>query len=62
MVALFISALALGSVAIVLSIYSVRNYGFCDYKDSTGFFFVWRFLPTMIAGCTLRPCVYSPHK
>ncbi|KAL9065120.1 MAG: hypothetical protein Q9161_008438 [Pseudevernia consocians] len=49
MVALFISALALGNVVIVLSIYSVQHYGLCDYKESTGFFFAWRFLPTMIA-------------
>ncbi len=49
MVALSISALALGSVAFVLSINSAQSYGLCDYKGSTGFFFVWRLLPTMIA-------------
>ena len=49
MVALFISALALGIVVIALSVYSVRYSGLCDYKESTGFFFAWRFLPTLIA-------------
>ena len=49
MTAVFISALVLGIVAIVLSVYSVRKHGLCDYKESTGFFFAWRFLPTLIA-------------
>ena len=49
MMALCVSALALGIVTIVLSLYSVQNYGLCDYSDSMGFSFAWKFLPTLIA-------------
>ena len=46
---LFIISLTLGTGTIALSIYSSRNYGVCDKKDSTAFLFVWRFVPTLIA-------------
>lgn len=49
MMALFVSALTLGIVVIVFSIYSVQYFGLCDESKSTGFLFAWRFLPTMIA-------------
>ena len=49
MMALCVSALAFGIVTIVLSLYSVQNYGLCDYSDSMGFSFAWKFLPTLIA-------------
>lgn len=49
MMALFVFALALGFLAIVLSIHSNQNHGLCDYSNSTVFYFAWRFFPTMIA-------------
>lgn len=49
MMALFVFALALGFLAIVLSIHSNQNNGLCDYSNSTVFYFAWRFFPTMIA-------------
>ena len=49
MMILSISALVLGIVTIILTNYSVQNFGICDYNESTGFHFAWRFLPTIVA-------------
>ena len=49
MLALFMSALVLGVVAIVLSTYSAQYFGICDFNESIAFHFAWRFLPTMLA-------------
>ena len=49
MLALFISALVLGDVAIVLSTYYAQYLGICDFNGSIGLHFAWRLLPTMLA-------------